>query len=394
MDDLFQIYVSNLEDGKYKIPIFFDLIQYTNQRYGEQRVSVKTNSYTDCQLVINNFSDRVNFDKLINNASILFPALNSLDLALKSFLLEENFLLQLCGIKNLNLIIHYPHTIITNSNKEKHNLYDIYIDLKFDMDCNLFRGIEFHRSAYTYLELINNYAHSHVPGSYVLDLMNKQNSIYNKPCLGTSQLQSSVANWSINNHSLTIFDYMILLEHLDTFIGWESLEGGPYKKISELKDIKQNNISYRFSNSKEELASIAEELRQILYSIIDDYVSIKICSNIIGIKYKDLIIDMDNLEIRLVNEYLKKFPPPLYLLCNRYKNNRLQNIYYTDMYSLQELKVNPVKVLDFKDNPVYLKLIEGTTEVNKDPVVFIPDILKTFFKELKIIINNEKIKFI
>jgi hypothetical protein len=176
---------------------------------------------------------------------------------------------------------------------------------------------------------------------------------------------------------------MVFFDQLDAYLSWESLEGGPYLKIGNLGNDSEG-IQYPQRYSQREFDEIRDQLKEILVNIINDYVSIKVCTDKNRILYRDLVVDKDNLEVRLVKEYLKAgHKPPNYLLCYRYKQG-LTSKYYTGKLAHKGVNAKELRLLLFKDKPVYLKIVDEIEESEiVNSIVFLPNILDNFLSTLK-----------
>lgn len=124
------------------------------------------------------------------------------------------------------IIIHYPQLEITNSRGGKQVMNDMYIKIQLNpfltgLYNTYFMGM---RTTYTFAEFSSQYNFSHLhssPSSFVWDYF----------CLGDT-------DFAIMSRSLAVeFEankFELFLHQLGSYLSWESLEGGPYKKIGEI----------------------------------------------------------------------------------------------------------------------------------------------------------------
>lgn len=130
------------------------------------------------------------------------------------------------------IIIHFPEIVIKNSRKEEHLIRDLYIKINLNMNFqstnsgSYFRGC---RTTITYAEYQSRYSHSHLPRI-------RLGEGFKGFCLGDTTLATLCARLT---HSFDEESFDLLLQSLKSYVSWESLEGGPYIKISELSGNKQ-----------------------------------------------------------------------------------------------------------------------------------------------------------
>ena len=122
--------------------------------------------------------------------------------------------------------IHFPEIEITNSKRMKHTIYDLYVRLRFHSDGSLV-DVDGTRSTLNQAEYESGYAHSHLSSSVV------SNAAWGGFCMGGSEPIGNDIGALQMGYDPTIFE--ALLYQLEIFLGWESLEGGPYKKIQNIK---------------------------------------------------------------------------------------------------------------------------------------------------------------
>lgn len=136
----------------------------------------------------------------------------------------------------INIITFHGDIEISNSRGERHLLKGLYS--KFRMYyCNIYEryvttDFSMFRDTFSTFEIAgNDYMHSHCPTytSHIDD--NKvriaiENERFTGVCLGTSEL-GTLLNQKYND--ISDIDFTTIFMHIDTFIRWESLEGGPHR---------------------------------------------------------------------------------------------------------------------------------------------------------------------
>ncbi len=178
-------------------------------------------------------------DKIINIIKVLakFPYNFSINFSYVYFD-EDGW-----NISDFDIIIHYPEFTITNKYNKSHQIKDLYV--KFEVLCNpegkfLIGSLYGIRTTSTPLEISFNYMHSHL--SSARNSMSKGiNSLvqWHKFCVGYAEMEK--ARMSLNT-KFSIDTFELFLYSIESFIKWESLDGGPYRKIGEM-DYKQKNIN-------------------------------------------------------------------------------------------------------------------------------------------------------
>lgn len=136
------------------------------------------------------------------------------------------------------IILYFPEITITNSLKHSHLIKNLYYVLCYDIEDDKFKKVYhfLYRETMTNSEKNSSYMFSH----YQIEELTK---LEGKFCFGSTAL-SVVHNkietgLDLNENSVEILTgYLIGLKY---YFNYESLEGGPYKRISDLK----SSITYK-----------------------------------------------------------------------------------------------------------------------------------------------------
>jgi len=379
-DNLYDIYINNLKEGKYTIPLFWDIYKTTVRKYGEDKVDLLiTPKKEKFEYVWDNLEDIKTFDILCKYFLCNNTEVNSQTLDNSDFIINNH------GIMYMKIIIYFPKVEISNSEGRKHKIYDIYVKFTFDDNCALKRKPGFMRSTYTPEEFNINYAHSHISTSYVSSLKNR-GILWGEACFGGgTTINSLLTQWQCNSHKLYIEQWMQVLITIDIFLEWESLEGGPYVKMEYIQRDRSLNYPRDLSNY---IRIYEDTIKCILEKILNEYISIKICSDKKGFLYIDLVKDRDGLEDRFLKEWLKihNFIPEAFI-CRKYKD-RLSTRYYNTIRDTST-NVLDLELFQFKNKPVKLKFIKNQEE-NMDKYCIIPMILNGFLENLKNKLNDRR----
>jgi len=157
------------------------------------------------------------------------------------------------------IVIFFPEKQVTNSNNAFHKIYNVYVFIDYmygsrlndSSESNSFkryfiktessrRGIRFdisHGARTLFSEEEKN-------SGYVFSHFSRNLGSSCSCCLGSGTALSQLNERTLNNEE-SILGFCIAL---DKYLEWESLEGGPYIKISEIRTV--NNSSQRLTAEK------------------------------------------------------------------------------------------------------------------------------------------------
>lgn len=238
----------------------------------------------------------------------------------------------------LNCLIHFPEITITNSERMSHKIVDLYIKISFRSNKTI-NDIKGTRATVTLAERAVNYKHSHMSssGSFWAWL---------SCCLGASefaQTYSLLCN-QFNKDNLTRFLYQ-----LPEYLSWESLEGGPYIKMS---NINANN-------------NIPGSVNQVL--IDNTYKKLLAQINNIPVKINKELIDVFQIE---ANEQLEQLILPVAgnAICNKIGNNYvLSGTQNNNQLNDYNREVANITMFKFKGKDIKPQVIPSTDD-NKNAV--------------------------
>ena len=140
--------------------------------------------------------------------------------------------------------IRYPKKVVKNQYGEEHTIYDFILTLSLYVNNTVlcFYGLIGNRGALTKAEYDANYLFSHCSRSH-------SNATF---CFGSGPLYQSVNNIMSVNDFLNPtekdkknFEKFLIL--FDSYLEWESIEGGPYIKMREIGTSKKTR--YNIDNS-------------------------------------------------------------------------------------------------------------------------------------------------
>lgn len=142
-------------------------------------------------------------------------------------------------IYDLDLVIHFPLFVVTNSQKEEITVKDFFFRIELAMENNkiIINGFNGSRTTFSYADYTSNYRWSHLSGT-----ANKNYPpIFTNFCFGDGdipKLEVQFNQTSIVPENTTVMTreqiFRLLLLNIDSYLKWESLEGGPHHKMSEV----------------------------------------------------------------------------------------------------------------------------------------------------------------
>lgn len=140
-----------------------------------------------------------------------------------------------------SILIHFPVINITNTQKHKHQIVDLFVRTIFQVRDNgqlMIRDTQGTRMQVSYAEYSSNYFHSHLNAS----MTQPGNRLsWGSFCTGSGEINAAIAE--VNGDGFRDEDYIKYLLYLTTLVSWESIEGTPYRSIK--------NIFPRFQNARQ-----------------------------------------------------------------------------------------------------------------------------------------------
>lgn len=256
----------------------------------------------------------------------------------------------------LMITIHYPEVTIRNSHNKSKLLKDLYVRFCIDTVGNIV-NISGTRTTLSKAEKYCGYNHSHLPRN------NNNNLKFNDFCLGTgTQIITSKVLFldAVTNNQEVKNYFSLFLHNLDSVVKFESLEGMPYMKFSDVVIPKDKLFIKTFYKL------ISDTKNFCIGHIYPDYIRLqfnRILSCFTEINNKLILINKELFEDICFNEYFRDYPYQLsqnkdYIKV-MYNNeeidyndvidiNDVQNKYFYFNRKKQYLKIDEVKQLDTK----------------------------------------------
>lgn len=121
------------------------------------------------------------------------------------------------------ITIKFPELTVTNSRGQRHLMRDMYIRVNLSPLLNFTHAFTGMRTSFTLAEADSNYTFSHLSGQV--------GSNFSGFCLGSTDFARRIAEMQ-GKFDHTWFDMFCV--QLPDYLSWESLEGGPYKRLDSV----------------------------------------------------------------------------------------------------------------------------------------------------------------
>lgn len=293
------------------------------------------------------------------------------------------------SVDDNKLLIHWKELTIKNEVNETHKIYDFFALVEVNQINNI--DIRFYRSTFTKKELLNGYLHSHCR-----KLTSIAPIIFSHACFGQGPLNELVhTKVPKDEENKKSFFYQIAL-NLKNFVQTESLEGGPYVRMSLLKGDATQTLISRSTNEDIIKETLPNDMIMSFKNLLLSKILTIIKKKPHLIYFNDKInYDKTNCVISnelLFNNYLdEKTFIELYnsnVLVKGYYSNALH--YYKDTLDInivnEIINTNKDNFIVFKDKVYGFKVLEkeGELEILEGSYVIYPPL----FNKIFYIINN------
>lgn len=192
----------------------------------------------------------------------------------------------------ITIYIHFPEITITNSRRHTRLIRDLYIRITLNptlASSKRHMSSYFHgwRATKTVNEISCMYGHSHL---YPFQIDYNGNEVFGYFCLGSTEIAS---NSSILTHSYNQDSFSLMLQQIKTYVAWESLEGGPYRKMAEVVGSNRRSvIQYRDNEIQSKYNKFLEKYKDDVPFTVSDIGAISIISISEGKKFHDMVRDI------------------------------------------------------------------------------------------------------
>lgn len=228
----YDVFSNEIKNGGIKVPPILQIIEIAINKYGKDFVDVffehEERVRSKKVRALKSLIEHSLYSKEFYNSIMQdFPYNEDTPDYKKEFYLSEIFE----DDYDYYIIVRYPLVEIVNSRGNKHTLRDVFIRHNFYSSGVLKTNFGMTRTTFTPNEIGNMYLHSHhssITSFYDI-------TEFKTTCLGSGVLSSEINTLKVM--SARNFDPIRILGYfanVDSYIGWESLEGGPYRRISEI----------------------------------------------------------------------------------------------------------------------------------------------------------------
>ena len=305
----------------------------------------------------------------------------------KTIVEEENGVSPYLFDPAVTVLIYYPEITITNEYNRSTVIKDVYIKLNVDYSGKLINSFYINRATYTIKEYTSNYVHSHAPR---LDKSNP--TMFRTMCLGSGPIIRTIAN--LQNKFNKDFWELFCFE-LHKYLQVESLSGGPYIR---LENIGTNNSSNYYNygltyiDSYDTNLFTKEQLKDFYKYVINSKKLIFNYSNEqydIGLNNINYIVLISNLFIEWINKNID--------ITQNFYNTLLSSGFLVKVkvteYDIQQIKTtnmpvnNNVQICTFKNNPIYINIIDENSEQENYTLILNIVFLSYFTTQILKLIN-------
>ena len=282
------------------------------------------------------------------------------------------------------VIIYYPEITVTNEYNSKHTIYDVYI--KVQISGNRILNFTINRTTYSISEIKSGYIHSHTASRRLISF-NSDYRQYSNMCLGTGPIKSTLHTLASTEREVPIEIVGLFCQELDNYLKTESLQGGPYIRMSELNP--QESLQSIYTPSpKNEVQLTPTMAKQFSLAVIKaGFLTFCNCNG-------TLIISNPYIELlQKVSAVIKNLNVPTY--SDFYSKHSVQCIFsgleckilenQNKRIDLDSLKNK--EILLFKENLIKLKVLEDPA-LDNSVIILKPSVVDSILFYVTLYLNN------
>lgn len=303
----------------------------------------------------------------------------------------------------IKMLVYFPKVTVTNELDESEDISDLYVRLYIKPNGKLADTFKMLRSSLTLSQASVGYSHSHLP-----HVSNSSFAIFKYPCLGSGPLCRTISNLK-SEYSEDFWG--LFFYELSIYVTVESLHGGPYIKISNIKARGATPVDFKYIDKYTSFDSVYSESSSIQSYLITHLLNSDILKfNFTNGVYKiannpcDLVITLTNVARHYISKLINN---------NREKDLDVDNaailqesLYYFKKYSIKDgiiysntsnYKIdNDFKfegkegtvLFRFKNEPVLFKITNKTLEDSTTYELLDMILVNHILSFINIIINN------
>lgn len=345
------------------------------------------------KIIVNESFENKNqvINKLIKNLKDSILLNNDLNLTNDEIILIESFILD--KIKNYfqcRVTIHFPKVKVTNDNNKSVIIKDIFARFKIKQNGTLIEDVTFCKATYDTDQWNSNYMHSHIPS-----ISRSRAKEFKHCCLGRGPLSTTIPSLYLeeNINLWSLFCY-----ELDNYLQVESLVGGPYIRLENIKNVSLKNTNYKIIHENYKIND--ENILNCILSFTKHLISnnlIKFSFNYNTYNISDSLL---NNHIYISNEFIKFFNNQFkdkIKIDTLFNNNILyyckieKDIIYSETDDITRNYDNQF-MFNFKNKKVYLKIEKNNNNniENNYSVLLNNNLINKILYQITILINNGK----
>lgn len=294
------------------------------------------------------------------------------------------------------ITVRFPSVRIVNENNESTLIKELYVrvpvlkDGRYSSEC----GFTMLRADYPIEHWLSDYAHSHLPG------ISKR---FLEPCLGNGPI---IATIQLLRHKNNYLRWELFCDELNTYVGVESLEGIPYRRLSNIGIYNHSNpIGYSFGLNTVKRRTIYSTPLNIM---LNEFLSYFVNNYNIKMSYVDgcykISGDLLELWIKISSSFIqwynrKKYGYALNTLIGRGILMRVElignqvfqiNSNYYESRRRTATEDNGTLLFTFKDHPVKLHIrgLDKITQTN-NLILLSDSVLSNFIGNVNRIFNTK-----
>jgi hypothetical protein len=299
-----------------------------------------------------------------------------------------------CTIK-----IHWPSITVSNEIGNSIEIKDLFGIVLIYGNGRL-HSLNFVRSTFTKDQISSGYIHSHISSFYTKgEIRSLVNELKRKHsfCFGSGPIQRTLSSLSnANNFSFDPETYILFCRELDICVRVESLAGGPYIKIS--------NVKKKTDQYEAEMADCRKKDVEKGYDFIKYYLGHSNLKYVfvgnrysIACSFKDFALDATRKYFEYINEKASRVTKNdmMSLLCEAIvKDNYIYTINETANKIVEKLNEeaskNNYEIIKFKGNSYTLKIVDdsATDENNTKMYVLKYGITRYLWNLIDLMINS------
>ena len=296
----------------------------------------------------------------------------------------------------LGILTHFPKVTITNEHNNSVDIFDMYALTSVNFNATMSsKQVKFCKSTYTKAQYNSRYIHSHIKALSVTEIKKFKYS-----CLGSGPLSRTIPALSLD---VNLDLWPLFCFELDKYLEVESITGGPYIRMSAISNKKPTNIYHKFNSfiSITDYPLLIDNHTRLIKGFIEYLINQKVLNIVFAIdsykfghSFKDISIIISNAFIDYFNNVFEQDIDNLisaeeieryYFSKVLFDNNKIT---YVKDVNISDINNNNLLFM-FKNNPVYLKIVEETPEdLNNSSMLLHFDILNSIVINFLNVINN------